>query len=637
MNEFKTESKKLLDLMINSIYTNKEIFLRELISNASDAIDKLHFKSLTDESVQLSSADLAVRLSFDRAVRTITVSDNGIGMTQEELDRNLGTIAHSDSQAFKLENAQQQGDDVDIIGQFGVGFYSSFMVASRVRVVSKAYGEDQAYAWESDGIEGYTIEPAERESCGTDVILTIKPSTDEDDYDEFLSEYRLKELVKRYSNYVRYPIKMEVTHTREVVAEDAAEDAEPEYENYTEEETLNSMVPIWKRKKSEVTEDEYNQFYRSDFHDYNDPLRTISFHAEGNLNYDALLFIPSKAPSDLYTRGYKKGLALYSSNVLIQEKCEDLLPDYFNFVQGVVDSQDLHLNISRETLQQNAQLRAIGRRVEKKIKSELENLLENSREEYEEFFKEFGEVMKFGIYSTFGEAKEVLQDLLLFYSVREQKFITLKEYVKAMPDEQKEIYFATGDSFEHLSVQPLVANVRNRGFDVLLGIDRVDEFCFTVLEKYDDKDVKSVSAANVDLASEDEKKNAEAVEEDNKDLFEAVKEKLGERVVKVVVSTRLTSAEDSAVCITPDGPMSFGMERVITSTMSGAPEYKVGRVLELNAAHPVFEALKTASDAGQKEKVGEYAELLYNQALLLEGLPIDDPMGFAKGISKLMV
>ena len=427
MKKFKTESKKLLDLMINSIYTNREIFLRELISNASDAVDKLYFKSLTDSDVQLSKDELAIHVGFDEGARTITISDNGIGMTKDELDKNLGTIAHSDSQAFKTDNAEQQGDDIDIIGQFGVGFYSSFMVASKVRVVSRAFGSDEAWAWESDGVEGYTITEAERAEHGTDVILTLKENTDEDNYDTYLSEYGLKDLIKRYSNYVRYPIQMEVSKTREKPKpEDAGDDYKPEYETYTETDTINSMIPIWKRKKSDVTDEEYNEFYKTNFHDFADPARTVSLHAEGALTYDALLFVPSRAPYDLYSKDFKKGLALYSSNVLIMDKCEDLLPDYFNFVRGIVDSQDLTLNISRETLQHNSQLKAIARRVEKKIKSDLENFLEKDREGYEKFFENFGRGMKYGLYTSYGTAKDVLGDLLLFYSAKQKKMITFK-------------------------------------------------------------------------------------------------------------------------------------------------------------------------------------------------------------------
>ena len=640
MRKFKTESQKLLDLMINSIYTNKEIFLRELISNASDAIDKLHFLSLTDKDLKISEGDLAINLSFDRVARTITVSDNGIGMTEEQLDKNLGTIAHSDSQAFKSENAEQQGQDVDIIGQFGVGFYSSFMIASKVRVVSKAYGSDQAFAWESDGIKGYTIEPAERDSYGTDVILTVKSSTTDDDYDLFLTEYRLKELVKRYSNYVRYPIKMEVTHSRQLPKpEDAGEDYKPEFENYTEVETLNSMVPIWKRKRSEVEDEEYNQFYQSEFHDTNNPARIISFHAEGSINYDVLLFIPEKAPSDLYTKTYQKGLALYSSNVMIQEKCEDLLPDYFNFVCGVVDSADLHLNISRETLQQNAQLRAIAKRVEKKIKAELLDMLKKDREAYEALFREFGDMMKYGIYTTYGQATSVLGELFLFYSAKQEKMVTLEEYIADMAEDQENLFFAMGTSTELLAKQPAVTTVMAKGFDVLLCTGQVDEFCLTMMHEFNDVVFKNVATGDFDLSSDEEKKDAEAVVEDNKELFDTVKEALGEEVTKVVVSTRLTSPDDAAACVTPDGPVSFAMERTMQSAMHEDEDsnFKVDRVLELNAKHPVFEAMKSAQDLGMTDKVKEYATLLYGQSLLVEGLVIDDPVAFAKAISKLMV
>ena len=414
MRKFKTESKKLLDLMINSIYTNREIFLRELISNASDAVDKLYFRSLTDKDIQLSKDELGIRVAFDKDARTVTVSDSGLGMTKDELDRNLGTIADSDSMEFKADNADAQGDDVDIIGQFGVGFYSAFMVASKVRVVSKAYGSDEAWAWESDGVEGYTIEEAQREGHGTDVILTLKDNTDDDNYDTFLSEFGLKNLIKRYSNYVRYPVQMEVSKTRELPKpEDAGDDYTPEYEDYTEVETINSMIPIWKRSKSEVTDEEYNEFYKTDFHDFTDPARTFSIHAEGALSYDALLFIPGRAPYDLYSKDFKKGLALYSSNVLIMEKCEELLPDHFNFVRGVVDSQDLQLNISRETLQHNSQLRAIAKKIEKKITSELKKMRDNDREEYEKFFENFGRGLEFGIYNSYGMLKDQLADLLL--------------------------------------------------------------------------------------------------------------------------------------------------------------------------------------------------------------------------------
>ena len=645
MRKFKTESKKLLDLMINSIYTNREIFLRELISNASDAVDKLYFKSLTDSSIQLTKDQLGIDVAFDKDARTITVSDNGIGMTQEDLDRNLGTIAHSDSMAFKQENAEQQGDDVDIIGQFGVGFYSAFMVAKSVRVVSKAYGSDQAWAWESDGVEGYTIEEAQREGNGTDIILTLKDNTDEENFDQFLSEYGLKDLIKRYSNYVRYPIQMNVTKTRELPKpEDAGDDYKPEYETYTELETINSMIPIWKRKKQDVTQEEYNEFYKSDFHDYADPARTISLHAEGALTYDALLFIPSRPPYDLYSKDYKKGLALYSSNVLIMEKCEELLPDYFNFVHGVVDSQDLTLNISRETLQHNSQLKAIARRIEKKVKSDLEDMRDNDREAYEEFFKNFGRGLKYGIYSHYGMNKDTLADLLLFYSAKQQKMITLAEYAADAPEGQEAVYYAAGDSVERLAKMPIVTTVLGRGHDVLLCTQDVDEFCVTAMADYavpdaDDPDsltawpFKNVAGGDLGLETEEEKKEAEAATEKNKSLFCAMKEALGDKVEKVAVSTRLT---DAPACITASGPLSLEMEKILSAMPDASDEMKTQRVLEVNAKHPVFEALKAAQDAGDADKVKLYTEILYNQALLVEGLPIDDPVAYAQAVTQLM-
>lgn len=640
MRKFKTESKKLLDLMINSIYTNREIFLRELISNASDAVDKLYFKSLTDKSVQVGKNDLGIRVSFDKDARTVTVSDNGIGMTKDELDRNLGTIAHSDSREFKTDNDDVQGQDVDIIGQFGVGFYASFMVARDVRVVSRAYGSDEAWSWESDGIEGYAITAAQRESHGTDVIVTLKENTDEDNYDTYLSEYGLKNLIKRYSNYVRYPIRMEVTKSRELPKpEDAGEDYAAQYEDYTELETINSMIPIWKRRKSEVTQDEYNEFYKTDFHDFSDPARTISVHAEGALSYDALLFVPSRAPFDLYSKDYQKGLALYSSNVLIMEKCEELLPDYYNFVRGVVDSQDLQLNISRETLQHNSQLRAIAKKIEKKITSDLEDMRDNDREGYEAFFENFGRGLKYGIYSSYGMQKDPLAGLLLFYSAKQEKLVTLAEYAQAMPEGQEAIYYAAGESVERLNKMPIVKTVLSKGFDVLLCTQDVDEFCFTSMRDFGGdengegaKELKNVATGDLDLASEEEKKDAEEVTKDNEDLFKSLKDALGDAVTKVVVSARLT---DAPACITTEGPVSLEMEKILSHGPEGEG-IKSQRVLELNAKHPVFDALKAAQDSGDVEKVRLYADLLYNQALLVEGMSIDDPVAFANAVAKLM-
>ena len=650
MRKFKTESKKLLDLMINSIYTNREIFLRELISNASDAVDKLYFKSLTDSSIELSKDQLGINVAFDKEARTITVSDNGIGMSKDDLDRNLGTIAHSDSMAFKQENAEQQGDDVDIIGQFGVGFYSAFMVAKSVRVVSKAYGSDEAWAWESDGVEGYTITEAEREASGTDIVLSLKDNTEEENYDQFLTEYGLKDLIKRYSNYVRYPVRMEVQKSRQKPKpEDAGDDYKPEYEQYTEEETINSMVPIWKRSKSDVTDEEYNEFYKQTFHDFTDPARTFSIHAEGAISYDALLFIPGRAPYDLYSKDYKRGLELYSSNVLIMDKCEDLLPEHYNFVHGIVDSQDLQLNISRETLQHNSQLRAIARKVEKKITSELKKMLKNDRESYEKFFENFGRCLEYGIYTSYGMLKDELAELLLFYSAKEQKLVTLDEYLAAAPADQKSIYYAAGESVDRLAKLPIVNTVLSKGYDVLLCVKDVDEFCFQAMQSYGPepekdaegkdvegtgpKDLKNVASGNLDFASEEEKKEAEGVEKDNEELLKAMKEQLGDAVTKVAVSTRLT---DAPAAVTTEGPVSLEMERLMSQMPEGMGEVKSQRVLELNAKHPVFDTLKAAQEAGDAEKVKLYTDILYNQALIVEGMPIADPVAYANAVTKLM-
>lgn len=671
MRKFKTESKKLLDLMINSIYTNKEIFLRELISNASDAVDKLNFKSLTDNDVDIDSADLAIRVSFDKDNRMLTISDNGIGMTAEELEKNLGTIAHSGSQEFKTENAESQGSDVDIIGQFGVGFYSAFMVASRVRVVSRAFGSDEANVWESDGLEGYTIEPAERATHGTDVILTIREDEGGEDgegFDTYLSEWGLKNLIKQYSNYVRYPIQMMVTkHREKPKPEDAGDDYTPEWEDYEELETVNSMTPIWKKRASDVEQKDYNEFYKSTFHDFEDPARTISFHAEGTLEYDALLFIPGRAPFDLYSKDYEKGLSLYSSNVLIMEKCADLLPDYFNFVRGVVDSADVSLNISRETLQQNRQLRAIAKRVEKKISSDLEDMRDNDREAYEKFFENFGRGLKYGIYSSYGMKADELADLLLFYSAKEQKMVTLAEYAKAMPADQKAIYYAAGDSRERLSKMPVVTGVLARGYDVLLLTADVDEFTFQAMRSYHAHDLpkvyeddaareaaekavadgaepetedrtfelKNVATGDLDLATEGEKKDAEEATKENESLFAAMKEALGDKVEKVAVSARLT---DAPACITTEGPLSLEMERVLRRDPSAEAEGmpKSQRVLELNAKHPVFKKLVSANEEGDAEKIKLYAGLLYDQALLVEGILPEDPVAFAASVCELM-
>lgn len=640
MRQFKTESKKLLDLMINSIYTNKEIFLRELISNASDAVDKLNFKSLQDPSVKIDQGDLAIRVSFDKDARTITISDNGIGMTAEELERNLGTIAHSGSEEFKTENAEQQGSDVDIIGQFGVGFYSAFMVASHVKVVSRAYGEDTAHVWESDGLEGYTIEDGERAEHGTDVILTLRENEkldadgEAETYDRFLTEWGLKSLIQQYSNYVRYPIQMMVSKSRQKPKpEDAGDDYTPEYEDYQELETVNSMTPIWKKRSSDVEQKDYDEFYKSTFHDFDDPARTISFHAEGTLEYDALLFVPGRAPFDLYSKDYEKGLALYSSNVLIMEKCDDLLPDYYNFVRGVVDSADVSLNISRETLQQNRELRAIANRIEKKIKQELVKMRDKERDEYEKFWSNFGRSLKYGLYMSYGMRKDLLADLLMFHSAKQKKLITLDDYLADAGEDAKGIFYAMGDSVDRMGKMPLVRGVLDRGCDVLLCHDEMDEFCFQSIGSYQDKEFKNVAGGDLGLDSESDKAAADAANEANKDLLNAMKEALGDRVTKVVASSRLG---DAAAAVTAEGYVSLEMERVMANMPGADQSLKSERVLEINPEHPVFATLKAAQEAGDTEKVKDYTGILYDQALLVEGLPIDDPADYAEKVIGLM-
>ncbi|WP_154053681.1 molecular chaperone HtpG [Olsenella uli] len=672
MRKFKTESKKLLDLMINSIYTNKEIFLRELVSNASDAEDKLYLKSLTDPDVKLDQDSLSIRVTPDKDARTLTISDNGIGMTADELESNLGTIAHSGSEQFKEANAEHQGDDVDIIGQFGVGFYSAFMVAKQVKVVTRAWGEDVAHVWESDGLEGYTIEDGTREHCGTDVILTLKDDVEGTDgqeserYGSYLEEWTLKDLIRRYSNYVRHPIQMMVTKSRQKPKpDDAPDDYKPEYEDYTELETINSMTPIWKKSKADVKPEEYNEFYKSTFHDWEDPARTFTFHAEGALEYDALLFVPAKAPFDLYSKDYEKGLALYSSNVLIMEKCADLLPDYYNFVRGIVDSPDVSLNISRETLQQNRQLHAIANRIEKKVTTELEAMRDQDRDAYEKFFESFGRGLKFGIYQSYGQKADELADLLLFWSARENKLVTLAEYAKAMPEGQKAVYYAAGDSRDRLAKMPVVKAALDHGYDVLLCTADVDEFAFQAMRSYTAKslpkhyedeaaaeaakkavadgaepevedrtlDLKNVAAGDVDFATEDEKKEAEEATKENEGLFKAIEGALGDKVTKVAVSARLT---DAPVAITSEGPVSLEMERVMAAGPDASEAPKAQRVLELNAKHPVFAKLQAAEKAGDKDKLALYAGLLYDQALLVEGILPDDPVAFAQQVCELM-
>lgn len=619
--EFKAESKRLLEMMINSIYTHKEIFLRELISNASDAMDKLYFKSMS-ENIGITRSDLAITIDADKDARKLVISDNGIGMTKEELENNLGTIAKSGSLAFKSEN--ETGEDVNIIGQFGVGFYSAFMVAKRVTVISKAYGAEKAYMWQSEGVDGYTIEDAEKDASGTQIILEIKDNADEENYDEFLTPYKIKSLIKKYSDYIRYPIKMDVEHERK------KEGTENEYEKYTETETLNSMTPIWKKSKSELKDEEYNQFYKDKFFDYEEPLLHIHTRTEGTATYSALLYIPSKAPYDYYSKSYEKGLQLYSSGVMIMDKCADLLPDYFSFVKGLVDSEDLSLNISREMLQHDRQLKIIAKSLEKSIKTELKKLRNNDREKYERFFEAFGTQIKYGIYESFGQAKDNLQELLLFKSSN-GGYTTLEEYVSRMKEEQKYIYFASGSSIARIESLPQTELVKDKGFEILYFTDHVDEFCIQMMHDYDGKEYKSVSADDLGLETDAEKEEIKRAEEDNKPLFDFMSEKLSGKVKQVKLSQRLKT---HPVCITSEGMLSVEMEKVL-SAMPGEQGAKAEKILEINASHPIFGKLQ-ALFASDKDKVAEYADILYQQALLIEGMPIENPVEFTNKLCEIM-
>ena len=632
--QFKAESQRLLDLMINSIYTHKEIFLREIISNASDAIDKLAYTALTDDKVGINRDEFAVTITRDPENRTLTVSDNGIGMSKDEMIENLGTIAKSGSLGFK--QAMEKNEDIDIIGQFGVGFYSAFMVASSITVISKKYGEDKAWKWVSDGADGYTIEETEKDAPGTDVIMTLKADTEDEKYSEYLEEYEIRSLIRKYSDYIRYPIRMEVTKSRPV-EEPKDENAEgeenkaPKYESYTEMETLNSMVPIWQRDKKDVTEEEYETFYRDKFFDYNKPLRTIHYNVEGNVSFKALLYIPGKAPYDFYTKDYKRGLQLYSSGVLIMDNCEDLLPEHFRFVRGVVDSQDLSLNISREMLQHNRQLTIIARNIEKKIKSELKAMLENDREKYEEFYAAFGRQLKYGTVSDYGAHKEATQDLLLFYSHKQGKLVSLKEYVDAMAEGQEKIYYAPGENKERLSKLPQVETLTKKGYDVLLFTEDVDEFVPQTLMTYMEKPFCNVSTEDLGLQTEEEKKQAEEKAEEMKGLLTFVKETLGDRVKEVKLSSELGS---HPVCMTPAEGMSFEMEKYMKRAN---PEFAfpVGRVLELNPEHEAVQAMQKAMTE-DPEKAKDYAKLLCYQAQLMAELPLDDPYAYTELVCRLM-
>ncbi|GHU62149.1 chaperone protein HtpG [Clostridia bacterium] len=646
--QFKAESKRLLDLMIHSIYTHKEIFLRELISNASDAIDKLYYRILTEKITGVSKKDFFIKIAVDKDARTITITDNGIGMTKKDLEENLGTIAKSGSLLFKNEEATEKAaNKIDIIGQFGVGFYSAFMVSEGIRVISKAYGEEQAWEWVSVGADGYSIKEGVKEGVGTEITLTIKEDTDDEKYGEFLSPWQIKSLVKRYSDYIRYPIKMDMEKSRKVEAPEGADGAAgtndadgqaaaPKYETYIEEETLNSMVPLWKRAKSKITEEEYADFYKDKFADFEDPLKVIHTGVEGVVSYDALLFIPARAPYNYYSKDFEKGLQLYSSGVMIMDKAADLLPDYFSFVKGVVDSQDLSLNISRELLQHDRQLKAIEQRLEKKIKSELEALLAGDREKYEKFWGAFGLQLKFGLYDGYGAAKDVLKDLVLYYSSSEKKLVTLGEYVSRMKEDQKYIYYATGESTEKIDKLPQTEMLKDKGYEILYGPDQVDEFALKMIREYEGKEFKSVSDPDLGIEeSEEDKKKAEKKAEKYADLIAEIKKVLEGKVTDVRLSKRLKS--HPVVLVSGEGGLSLEMEKILKQ-MPGAEaagQRKAERVLEINADHAVLKALGKLYESDKKQ-IKTYAGVLYDQALLMEGLPIEDPVAFSNAVCKLI-
>ena len=630
--EFQAESKKLMDMMINSIYTNKEIFLRELISNASDAIDKLYYKSLTDPSVGMNKGDFRILITRDKENRILTIEDNGIGMTKEELEQNLGTIAHSGSLDFKKDN---KDENIDIIGQFGVGFYSSFMVADKVTVISKAYGSDEAWQWESSGVDGYEMTPAQKDTAGTQIILHIKPDTETDHYDNFLDEYGIVAIVKKYSDYVRYPIQMERQHERQKPEPDPKpEDYKPEWETYTELETLNSMVPIWKKQKSEVTDEEYANFYKEKFGDYTDPARVIVSRTEGTANYNALLFVPSHRPYDFYTKDYEKGLQLYSNGVLIMDKCADLLPDHFSFVRGMVDTADLSLNISREMLQHDRHLKAIAQSLEKKIKNELLKMQKDKPEDYDKFWAAFGRQIKYGAYVQYGAHKELLQDLLMYHSSTENKLVSLKDYVSRMKEDQKYIYYACGETVDKIKMLPVMETLSDKGYEVLCMDDSIDEFCTKMIAKYDDKEFKSILDADLGLESEEEREEIKKQSEDNKELLDALSKALEGKVKKVELTGRL---KNHPCCLRAEGPVTLEMEKVLNqqAAVNGGETVRADRVLELNADHPIFKKL-CALQAEGSDALADYADILYTQSLLIEGLPVDDPAGYANKICALL-
>ncbi|PJN50366.1 Chaperone protein HtpG [Paenibacillus sp. GM2FR] len=621
--QFKAESKRLLEMMINSIYTQREIFLRELISNASDAIDKIYYKALTDDNLTFNKEDYYVKITADKANRTLTITDTGIGMTKEDLENNLGVIAKSGSLAFKSENEAKDGHN--IIGQFGVGFYSAFMVADVVTVTSRALGSDEAFKWESEGADGYTITPAEKEAVGTEIVLKIKENTEDDQYDEYLEEYRLRAIIKKYSDFIRYPIKMDVKTQRPKA------DAENEFEEVQEEQTINSMVPIWRKNKSELTDADYENFYNEKRYGFDKPLKHIHVKADGAVVYNAILFIPENTPFDYYTKEYEKGLELYSNGVLIMDKCGDLLPDYFSFVKGMVDSEDLSLNISREMLQHDRQLTLIAKNIKSKVKSALQGMMKDERENYEKFFASFGRGLKFGVYNDYGMNKEDLQDLLLFTSSKEKKLVSLDEYVSRMPEDQKYIYYASGDSIDRIEKLPQTEMVLDKGYEILYFTDDVDEFAIKMLMKYKEKEFKSVSSGDLGLDSEADKQENEAEDNDNKELFEAMGSLLAGKVKSVKASKRLKS---HPVCLSTEGDVSIEMEKILKAMPNGQ-DIQADKVLEINTNHEVFQSLKTLQ--ADQDKLKLYTNLLYNQALLIEGLPIADPVEFTNDICKIMV
>jgi molecular chaperone HtpG len=622
--QFKAESKRLLEMMINSIYTHREVFLRELISNASDAIDKIYYKALTDDSLNFDKDSYFIKVIPDKETRTLKIVDTGIGMTKEDLENNLGTIAKSGSLAFKKETELKDG--YDIIGQFGVGFYAAFMVADVVTVTSKALGSEEAYKWESNGAEGYTIEPAEKDSVGTEIILTIKENTEDENYDEFLEENRLKSIIKKYSDFIRYPIKMDVSSSR------PKEGSDNEFEDYIEEQVINSMVPIWRKNKSELTDEDYANFYAEKRYGFDKPIKHIHISVDGTIRYNAILYIPEKTPFDFYSKEFEKGLELYSSGVLIMDKCADLLPDHFSFVKGMVDSEDLSLNISREMLQHDRQLKLISKNINKKIKSELQSLLNNEREKYEEFYKSFGRQLKYGVYSEFGANKEVLQDLIMFYSSKEKKLVTLDEYVSRMPEDQKYIYYASGESIERIDKLPQAEFVSEKGYEILYFTEDIDEFAIKMLMTFKEKEFKSISSGDLGIEGEENKSESEAEENESKEIFDYMKTILADKVKDVRISKRLKS---HPVCLATEGDISIEMEKILAA-MPDNQNIKADKVLEINKNHEVFQSLKDAFEH-DKEKLDLYTKLLYNQALLIEGLPVQDPVEFTNDICKIMV